>query len=211
VEVVGQQVIAEHQLARHAERGEDDGGHPSGAVLAAGAVVEQGQPPGRAQQPERGPERLPLPGVGDEPAVYLDHELGGAPAAEFAPLSLVVAAGDELVDDAEVTAADRQVSVFDGEGQAIVPAQQDLARGPEVDHGAQPEPVEPLNVRAGQLAERVATVEPATDHLRPAHDPVAADVPHVRRAVEGDVTRQGPLGRHRTRPITHRLTSPQPP
>jgi len=135
VEVVGQQVVAEHQFARYAERREDDGGHPSGTVLAAGAVVEQGQSAGRADQPQRGPERLALPGVGDEPAVHLDHERGGAPAAEFTPLPLVVAAGDEFVDGAEVAATDRQVSVFDGEGQAIVPADQDLARGPEVDHG----------------------------------------------------------------------------
>jgi hypothetical protein len=46
VEVVGQQVVAEHQFARHAERGQHDGGHPPGTVLAAGAVVEQGQPAG---------------------------------------------------------------------------------------------------------------------------------------------------------------------
>jgi hypothetical protein len=209
VEVVGQQVVAEHQLARYAERGEHDGGHPPGAVLAAGAVVEQGQLPGRAQQPQRGPEGLSLPGVGDEPAVHLDHERGGAPAAELTPLPFVVAAGDELVDGAEIAAADRQVSVLDGEGQAVVPAEQDLARDPEVDHGPQPEPVEPLHVGAGQLAERVAAVQPTADHFRPAHDPVTADVPHVHRAVEGDVTRRGPLRSHRTRPIAHRLTSPQ--
>jgi hypothetical protein len=65
----------------------------------------------------------------------------------------VVAARDELVDGAEVAAADRQVSVFDGEGQVVLPAEQELARGPEVDHGTQPEPVEPLYVGAGQLAE----------------------------------------------------------
>jgi hypothetical protein len=61
----------------------------------------------------------------------------------------VVAAGDELVDGAEVAAADRQVGVFDGEGQLVVPAEQDLARSPEVDHGTQPEPVEPFEVGAG--------------------------------------------------------------
>src|SRR5262249_49738277 len=115
----------------------------------------------------------------------------------------------ELVDGAEVTAADRQVSVFDGEGQTVVPADQDLARGPEVDHGTQPEPVEPLHVRAGQLAERVATVQPAADHFRPAHDSVAADVPHVHRAVEDDMTRRGPFSGHRTRLIAHRLTPPK--
>jgi len=211
VEVVGQQVVAEHQLTRYAERGEHDGGHPPGAVLAAGAVVEQGQPPGRAQQPQRASERLALPGVGDEPPVHLDHERRGAPAAELALLPLVVAAGDELVDGAEVAAADRQVGVFDGEGQLVVPGEQDLARSPEVDYGTQPEPVEPFEVRAGQLAERVAAEQPAADHFRPAHDAVAADVPHVHRAVEGDVTRRGPLSSHRTRPIAHRLTSPQPP
>jgi hypothetical protein len=149
--------------------------------------------------------------VGDEPAVHLDHERGGAPAAQLAPLPLMVAAGDELVDDAEVPAADRQVSVLDGEGQTVVPAEQDFARGPEVDHGRQPEPVEPFGVGAGQLAEGVAAEQPAADHLRAAHAAVAADVPHVHRAVEGDLTRPGPLSSHRTRPITHRLTSPQPP
>ena len=208
MEVVGQQVVAEHQLTRHAERGQHDGGHPPGAVLAAGAVVEQREPSGRAQQAQRGPERLALPGVGDEPAVHLDHERGGAPAAELAPLPLVVAAGDELVDGAEVPAADRQVSVLDGEGQAVVPAEQDLARGPEVDHGTQPEPVELFGVGAGQLAERVAAEQPAAEHLRPAHAAVAADVPHVHRGGEGDLTRQGPPSSHRTRPMAHRLTSP---
>jgi hypothetical protein len=211
VEVVGQQVVAEHQFTRHAECGQHDGGHPSGAVLAAGAVVEQRQPPGRAQQAQRGPERLALPEVGDEPAVHLDHERGGPPAAELAQLALVIAARDELVDGAEVAAADRQVSVFDGEGQVVVPAEQDLARCPEVDHGTQPEPVEPFGVGTGQMAERVTAEQPAAHHLRPAHDAVAADVPHVHRAVEDDVTRRGPLSSHRTRPITHRLTSPQPP
>jgi hypothetical protein len=34
----------------------------------------------------------------------------------------VIAARDELVDGTEVAAADRQVSVFDGEGQVVVPA-----------------------------------------------------------------------------------------
>ena len=143
MQVVGQQVVAEHQFARHAARGEHDGGHPRGAVLAAGAVVEQRQPPGRAQQPQRGPERLALPGVGDEPAVHLGHERGGAPVAELTPLPFVVAAGDELVEGPEVAAADRQVSEFDAVGQPVVAAEQDLARRPEVDHGAQPEPVEP--------------------------------------------------------------------
>jgi len=209
VEVVGQQVVAEHQLARHAERGQHDGGHPSGAVLATGAVVEQGQPAGRAQQPQRGPERLSLPWVGDEPAVHLDHERGGPAAAELAPLALVIAARDELVDGTEVAAADRQVSVFDGEGQVVVPAEQDLARCPEVDHGTQPEPVEPFGVGTGQLAERVAAEQPAADHLRPADAAVAADVPDVHRAVEGDLTRQDPPCSHRTRPTAHRLTSPK--
>jgi len=45
VKVVGEQVIAEHQFARHPEGGEHDGGHPARPVLAAGAVVEQRQPP----------------------------------------------------------------------------------------------------------------------------------------------------------------------
>jgi len=173
-------------------------------------VVEQGQPPRRAQQPQRGAERLPLPGVGDEPAVYLDHERGGPAAAELALLALVVAAGDELVDGPEVAAADRQGSELHAVGQPVVAAQQDLARRPEIDHGAQPEQVEPLHVGAGQLAERVAAEQSAAHHLGPVHAPVPADVPHVHRAVEGYVTRRDRLSSHRTRPIAHRLTSPQP-
>jgi len=35
VEVVGQQVVPQHELARYADRGEHDSGHPPGAVLAA--------------------------------------------------------------------------------------------------------------------------------------------------------------------------------
>jgi len=48
----------------------------------------------------------------------------------------MIAAGDELVDGPEVAAADRQVSEFDSVGQPVVAAEQDLARGPEVNHGA---------------------------------------------------------------------------
>jgi len=188
VEVVGQQVVAEHQLARHPEGGEHDGGHPPGPVLAARAVIEQRQPPGRAQQPQRGAERLPLPGVGHEPAVHRGHERGGAPVAEFAPLALVVTAGDELVDGLEVAAADRQVSEFDAVRQPVVAADQDLAGAPEVDDGAQPQAVEPFHVAVGQAAERVAAEQPPARDLRPVDATVAADVPHVHRAVEGDLT-----------------------
>jgi hypothetical protein len=208
VEVVGQQVVAEHQLARHPQGGEHDRGHPPGAVLAAGAVVEQRQPPRRAQQPQRGGERLPLPAVRHEPAVHLDHERGGPPGAEFTPLPRVVGAGDQLVDGLQVAAADRQAGELDPVGQPVVATEQDLARGPEVDHGAQPEPVEPFDVGAGQLAERVAPEQPPAHHLRSVSAAVAADVPHVHRAVEGDVTRRGPLSGHRTRLIVHRLSSP---
>jgi hypothetical protein len=138
VEVVGQQVVPQHEFARHTERGEHDCGHPPGPVLPARAVVQQRQPPGRARQPERGTERLPLPLVRHKPAVDLDHELGRAPVAEFAPLSRVAAAGDQLVDRAEVAAAHRQADELDTERQPVRAGQQDLARRPEVDHRAQP-------------------------------------------------------------------------
>jgi hypothetical protein len=123
----------------------------------------------------------------------------------------VVAAGDELVDGSEITAADRQVSEFDAVGQPVVAAEQDLARGAEVDDGMQSEQVEPFGVRTGQLAERVAAEQAAAGDLPPVDAPVTADVPHVDRAVEGHVTRRGPLSGHRTRPIAHRLSCPQPP
>jgi hypothetical protein len=208
VQVVRQQVIAEHQLARHPEGSEHDGGHPPGAILAARAVVEQRQPPRRAQQPQRGPERLPLPVVRHEPAVHLGHERGGAPIPEFEPLPLVVAAGDDLVDDPEVAAADRQVSEFEAVGQPVVAGQQNLAGAPEVDDRTQPEAIEPFHVAVGQLAERVAAEQPPAHDLGSVDAAAAANVPHVHRAVEGDMTRRGPLSGHRTRPISHRLTSP---
>ena len=200
VEVVGQQVVPEHQLARHPERRQHDGGHPPGAVLAGRAVVEQRQPPGRAHQPQRGAERLPLPGVRHEPAVHLGHERRGAPVAEFAPLLFVVAAGDELAEGTEVAAADRQVSEFDAVGQPVVAAQQDLARAPEVDDGAHPEPVEPVDVAAGQLAERVAAEQPAASDFEAVDAPVAADVPHVHRALENNVARRASLSGHHAPP-----------
>jgi hypothetical protein len=59
--------------------------------------------------------------------------------AEFPALPLMVAAGDDLIDRAEVPAADRQVHRFDSAGQPVVAAEQDLARCPEVDDGTQPE------------------------------------------------------------------------
>ena len=120
----------------------------------------------------------------------------------------MVATGDELVDGPEVAAADRQVSEFDGVGQPVVAAEQDLARGPEVDHGAQPEPVKPFGVGAGQLAERVAAEQPAAGDFQPVDAAVTADVPYVHRTVEGDMAWRGRLTGHRTRPIAHRLTSP---
>jgi hypothetical protein len=123
----------------------------------------------------------------------------------------VVGAGDELVEGPEVAAADRQVSEFDTVGQPVVAAEQDLARGPEVDDRAEPEPVESLDVGAGQLAEHIAAEQPAARYFQPVGAVVAADVPHVHRTVEGDMARQGPLAGHRTRFIAHRLTCPQPP
>jgi len=187
VEVVGQQVVAQHELARHAEGGEHDGRHPAGSVLAAGTVVEQREPARRAQQPQCHAERLPLPPVGHEPAVYPHHERGSLPVAEFSALPLVVAAGGDLVDRPEVTAADRQVHRFDPVGQPVAAAEQDLAGCPEVDDGAQPELIKPFGIGRGELAERVAAEQPPAHDLEATGVPVAADVPHVDRAVELDV------------------------
>ena len=100
----------------------------------------------------------------------------------------MVAADDELVDGSEVAAADRQVCEFDAVRQPVVTAEQDLARGTEVDDGTQPEQVEPFHIRAGQLAERVAAEQAAAHDLKPVDAAVAADVPHVHRAVEGHMT-----------------------
>jgi len=123
----------------------------------------------------------------------------------------VVGAGDEFVDGSQVAAADRQVSEFDAVRQPVVAAEQNLARGPEVDHGAQPEAVEPFDIRAGQLAERIAAEQPPAHDHQPVSTAVAADVPYVHRAVESDMTRRGPLSGHRTRLIAHRPSCPQPP
>jgi hypothetical protein len=123
----------------------------------------------------------------------------------------MVAAGDEFVDASQVAAADRQVSEFDAVRQPVVAAEQNLARGAEVDDGTQPQPVELFGVRAGQLAERVAAEQAAAHDLRTVNAPVAADVTDVHRAVEGHMTRRGPLSGHLTRPIAHRLPCPQPP
>jgi len=113
VEVVGQQVIPQHELARHAEGGMHDGGHPPGPVLAAGAVVEQRHPPRRADQAQRRAEGFPLPPVRHETAVDLHHETGRAPVAEFPALPVVVAAGDQLVERPEVAAAHREAGDLD--------------------------------------------------------------------------------------------------
>jgi len=81
VKVIGQQVVAEHDLAGYAKEREDDRGHPAAAVLAPGTVIQPGQPPRDAQQPQRGAEHLPLPVVSDETPVDLHHERGGAALA----------------------------------------------------------------------------------------------------------------------------------
>jgi hypothetical protein len=129
-----------------------------------------------------------LPCVGHERAVHLDHERGGAPVAQLPALPVVVAAGDELVDRSEVAAAHRQLGELDAVGQSVGPAEQDLARRPEVDDGAQSELLEPFVVGPGELAERVAAEQPPADDLAPVGAPVAADVPHVHRALERHVT-----------------------
>jgi hypothetical protein len=113
VEVVGQQVVPQDKLARHAEGGVHDGGHPPGPVLTAGAVVEQRQPSRRADQAQRRAERFPLPSVCHETAVDLHHEQGRAPAAEFPALPVVVAARDQLVQRPEVAAAHREADQLD--------------------------------------------------------------------------------------------------
>ena len=156
VEVVGQQVIPQDHLLRHAEGGQHDGGHPPGPVLAPGTVVEQRQPPGRARQAQRRAEGLPLPRIRHEPAVDLRHEQGRAPVAEFPALPHVVAAGDQLVQRPEVAAPDRQAGEFNAAGQPVRPAEQDLPRRPEVDDDPQPELIEPVHVGGGELTERVA-------------------------------------------------------
>src|SRR5208282_2577280 len=123
------------------------------------------------------------PRVGHEGAVYLDHERGGAPVAQAPALLVVVAAGDELVDRPEVAAAYRQLDEFDAIGQPVGSAEQDLARRPEVDDRAQPELIEPFQIWRGELAERVAAEQPTAYDLAPVSAPVAADVPHVHRAL----------------------------
>jgi hypothetical protein len=208
VEVVGQQVVPQHKLARHAEGGMHDGGQPPGPVLAAGAVVEQRQPPRRADQAQRRAERFPLPPVRHETAVDLRHEPGRAPAAEFPALPLVVAAGDQLVERPDVAAGHREADDLDAVRQPVRAAEQDLSRRPEVDDGPQPEPIEPFHVRGADLAERVAAEQPVPPDLEPVGGPVAADVAHVHRAIQGDVAGWGPPRGHRTRLIAHR---PRPP
>jgi hypothetical protein len=211
VEVVGQQVVPHHELARHAESSEHDGGHPSGAILPARAVVQQWQPARRAQQqPQRGAERRPLPRVRHEPAVHLHHEPSRPPVTEFPALPLMVTAGDQLVDPSEVAAAHRQADGFHPGRQPVWADDQYLARRPEVDDRAQPEPNEPFEIGTGELAERVAAEQPPAPHLQPAGAPVAADVPHVHCAVERDVASWCPLGSHRTRLIAYRLRPPPP-
>jgi hypothetical protein len=208
VEVVGQQVVPQHELARHAQGGMHDGGHPPGAVLAAGAVVEQRQPPRRADQAQRRAEGLPLPPVRHETPVDLHHEQGRAPVAEFPALALMVAPGDQLVQRSEVAAAYREADELDAVRQPVRAAEQDLPRRPEVDDGPQPEPIEPLHVHGGELAERVAAENPAPPYFEAVRGQVAADVPHVHRAVQGDMAGWGPPRGHRTRLIAHR---PRPP
>jgi len=119
----------------------------------------------------------------------------------------MVAAGDQLVDRAEVAAAHRQADQLDAGRQPVRAGQQDLARSTEVDDRAQPEPVEFFHVKAGQLAEGVTAEQPSAHHLEPVIGPVAADVPHVHRAVERDMARWCPVCRHRRRPIAHRPSS----
>jgi hypothetical protein len=208
VEVVGQQVVPQHEFARHAEGGVHDRGHPPGPVLAAGAVVQQRQAPRRADQAQRGAEGLPLLPVRHETAVDLRHDPGRAPVAEFPALPVMVAAGDQLVQRPEVAATHRQAGQLNTGRQAVRSAEQNLPRRPEVDDDPQPEPIEAPHVRGRQLAERVTAVQPPAPDLEPVHGPVAADIPHVQRAVQGDMAGWGPLRGHPTRLITHR---PRPP
>jgi hypothetical protein len=63
----------------------------------------------------------------------------------------------------------------------------DLVVGPEVEHGAQPEGPQPVEVGAGQPVEPVAAVQPAQGDGPPVRRRVPAEVPQVEHRVEGDV------------------------
>jgi hypothetical protein len=137
VKVIGQQVVAEHEFPGHTQDGEDDRGHPAAPVLPARTVVQRGQPAGKAQQPQRRAERFPLPWIADKTPVDLHHQRGRPPVAEFAPLKVVVTAGDDLVDDGQVPAGHRHGDRCQTARQPVRPGDQHLARRPEVDHRAQ--------------------------------------------------------------------------
>jgi hypothetical protein len=184
VKVIGQQVVTEHEFARYAQDGEDDRGHPAAAVLPAGAVVEPGQSPGNAQQPQRGAEHLSLPGIGDEPPVDLHHERGRPPVTELAPLQVIVAARDDLVHPGQVPAGHRHANRRQRPRQPVGPGDQHLARCAEVDHGTQVEPGEHRQIGIGQRMQRVPAVQPSPDHAGSVCRPVAPDVAHVDRTVQ---------------------------
>lgn len=205
MKVVGQQVVVHHGVARHAERGQHERGHPPGAVRPARAVVQQRESAGGVgDQPQRRGEPLPLPLVGDEVAVGLHHEVGGVPAAEHFFLPVVLAARDQVGEGAEFPAGHRQAHGGHSRRQPVRAAQQDLARRPEVDDRAQPQVSELGHVGLGQAAEGITTEHPAPGHLGPEDAPITADVPYVPGAIEryeaaGHAAMPGPVTRGNSR------------
>jgi hypothetical protein len=148
-------------------------------------VVQERAAVGRVgDHAQRRAEPVPLPRVGDEAAVGLDHEVGGPPGAEHLFLEPVLAAGDQVGERAEFPAGHRQAHGRHARRQPVRSAQQNLARRPEVDDRAQPPVTEPGHVGLGQAAERVAAEYPAPGHLGPEDAPVTADVPYVLGAIE---------------------------
>jgi hypothetical protein len=200
-------------LARHAGRGQQERGHPPGPVRPAGAVVEERAAVGRVgDHPHRRAEPVPLPLVGDETAVGLDHEVGGAPVAEHLFLEPGLAAGDQVGERAEFPAGHRQAHGRHSRRQPVRSAQQDLARRPEVDDRAQPQVTELGHVGLGQAAEGITTEHPATGHLGPEHTAVTADVPYVLGAIERyeaarHAAMPGPVTRGNSRSASRRAAS----
>ena len=66
-------------------------------------------------------------------------------------------------------------------------AEGQLAWCAQVEHGAQPEGADPVEVGSGQLVEAVAAVEPPEGDLPPVGRAVPAEVPEVEDRVERDV------------------------
>jgi len=208
VQVVGQQVVADHGFARYAKNSQHDRGHPAAAVLAAGAVIQRGQRAGTAQQPQRGAEHLPLPRISHEPPVDVHHQRGGAAIAEFAPLPGVVRAGDDFVHPGQIPAGHRHGYRCHAARQPVLAADQYLARRAEVDDGAQVQRGDGSQIRVGQRGQRVPPVQAAAGHGSRVAGPVPADVAHVDRAVQFNPPGRGEVAGHRDKAIAHHLLGP---